>query len=251
MPQRIQRHGEQDDEALEDAAVKVLHLDQVETVFNQAQEHDAEESAPNRPLATHDAGAAHDHRGDRDQLQSLAIIALGAQKFRSGDDSRDAGGKSTDAKGDRAHQVHVDAGQSRGFWVIARGKNVAPELGADEHEGQDEGQTEPDVNGRPDAQNVRPRQFGKDAIAHAHGIGLGDQQSQATEHEACGKGGDEGIDAQEGDEHAVEQAKQSTDEDADDPTQIRRCGADRGDIRPIPSDEPGHHAAHREDGASG
>src|SRR4051812_42118321 len=108
----VERHGADDDQALDDQLPDLADIHQDQAVGQHGDDQRADQRAEDGPDAADEAGAAQDDRGDRVQLVAHAQLgAVGGEGAGGGHDAGKAGQQTRHAVDEHQHGPDLDARQ--------------------------------------------------------------------------------------------------------------------------------------------
>jgi len=151
----LEENREDDDDALDEVAVVVGHIEHAEHVVDDSEDEHADDGSPDAARAALQACSADDDRRDRVELVEEAGLGTGDRVLTAGDEERgDAAAEAADGVRSGGGCGDGHAGIARGLGVVADGVDAAAKDGAGEDKVGDDGEPEEDQDADADGEGI-------------------------------------------------------------------------------------------------
>ena len=231
----------EEDETAGDVLVAGRDIEEVHRVLNDAHDEHARDDEGHAADAAGERDAAEHTGGDHVEFEAHGGVGLAARQTGSEDDAREGGHHALGGENDDFDAVHGDPGQVGSLGVAADGERVAAKDGALQNKAEDEEAPEGNPDRSDDAEEARVAELEEVLVDDADGFVVGDDQAEAAHDLHGGERGDERVDAEFGDDVAVDEAGDGAARESGDHTEQDAIGAVHH--------ERGHHTGAGDDGA--
>src|SRR5580700_3077175 len=201
------------------------HAGQDQSIVQNANDEDAEQSADDRALAAGQRAPAEDSRRDGFQFKTLGA---GDRLSRSGSGreqhSREARGRAAQYVDSDLIGANVETGETRHDRIAADGVNVAAGDGVAHQHEEDRDDDDEYQNRDWQAKNLAVTDKSERGIENADRLTVRDDERDAAEHGHRAEGGDHGVDASDRDDQSVDESGDGSDRDTKQNAEGRGAG---------------------------
>src|SRR5882724_183619 len=213
----IQPDGDQDDDARDDRRQEGRKMGEDQAVADDGDGQRPQHGADHRAAAAEQAGAAEHHGGDDVEFEAAAGIGRAAAQPGGDDDAGERGGAAAQHVDGERHPADVDAGAAHRLGIGADAGDVAAEGGLVEDQVADRQHDHRDDRRHRHAEHPAAADLVEQAVGvDRDRIAPGQQQRGAADGAQARQGDDEGGNALIGDEEALDQDDQDTEQQHED-----------------------------------